>query len=406
MGTMHINLRSRSSAGVGPAGPARVGQQLDELFDRLRPGDVAVLDRVDLDVTAAETLIRHRVAAVVNAAPSLSGRYPSGGPSLLLAAGVPLVDTAGTGVLTTIRDGDPIRIVEGDVLRADSVVARGQRQSVHSMGEAVQRATLGLVTHLETAAATVPQLLRRHRDTLLDGAGIPELATRLAGRVVVVVSDTPRAGDELTRLRRPLRGRRQVFVGVESGAQTLHVHGRRPDVVIGRPEALTGGVAGDLHALRTVRDVVLLTAEDGTEPAGPELGRPVVTMPLTGTPADAAVLLAAHHGAGAIVTVGGPGGRFQAYDVDPVTLASAVLTGLQVGARLVPAAAVPAVQRRTGPVRRLVTGILLVLLLLGAAVGATVAANHGPPALRALIRSVDHGLQAGWTTARGWLPGG
>lgn len=406
MGTMRISLRSRSSTGAAPAGPARVGQQLDELFDRLRPGDVAVLDRVDLDVTAAETLLRHRVAAVVNAAPSLSGRYPSGGPSLLLAAGVPLVDTAGSVVLTAIRDGDPIRIVDGDVLRADSVVARGQRQSADAMGEAVQRANRGLVTHLETAAATVPQLLRRHRDTLLDGAGIPELGTRLAGRVVVVVSDTPQAGDELAGLRRPLRGRRPVFVGVESGAETLHAHGRRPDVVVGRPETLTGGAAGDLHALRTVRDVVLLTGDDGTEPAGPELGRPVVTMPLTGTPTDAAVLLAAHHGAGAIVTVGGPGGRFPAYDVDPVTLASAVLTGLQVGARLVPAAALPVVQRRIGPARRLVTGVLLALLVFGAALGGAVAVNHGPPAARTLIRGVDHQLQAGWSTVRGWLPGG
>ena len=50
---------------------------------RLRPGDIAVIDHLDLDRATAEALVDCGVAAVVNASPFISGRYPNLGPELL-----------------------------------------------------------------------------------------------------------------------------------------------------------------------------------------------------------------------------------------------------------------------------------------------------------------------------------
>jgi len=52
---------------------------------RLRPGDVAVIQHVDLDRSSAEALIDCQVAAVVNAGESISGRYPTLGPEVLVS---------------------------------------------------------------------------------------------------------------------------------------------------------------------------------------------------------------------------------------------------------------------------------------------------------------------------------
>jgi hypothetical protein len=73
-------------------GPARVDRRTKDLIKRARPGDVAVIDHADIDRIAAEGLIRAGVAAVVNAASSFTGRYPNSGPSLIVEAGIPLVD--------------------------------------------------------------------------------------------------------------------------------------------------------------------------------------------------------------------------------------------------------------------------------------------------------------------------
>ena len=51
-----------------------------------------MIDHADLDGAAAEALVEIRPAAVVNAARSVSGRYPNHGPGILLDAGIPLID--------------------------------------------------------------------------------------------------------------------------------------------------------------------------------------------------------------------------------------------------------------------------------------------------------------------------
>ena len=62
------------------------------LLPRLRPGDVAVLDQLDLDRATAQALVDAGVSAVLNLSTFLSGRYPALGPVLLAQAGIVLVD--------------------------------------------------------------------------------------------------------------------------------------------------------------------------------------------------------------------------------------------------------------------------------------------------------------------------
>src|SRR5215212_10239745 len=89
----------------GVAGVARVDRHTEAMLRRLRPGDVAVLDQVDLDRSTADALVAAKVAAVVNAAPSISGRFPNLGPAVLVDAGILLVDAVGSQVLHAVKDG-------------------------------------------------------------------------------------------------------------------------------------------------------------------------------------------------------------------------------------------------------------------------------------------------------------
>ena len=90
-------------AGPGVAGTARLDRRTKNLTKRLRPGDIAVIDHVDIDRVSADALVGCKVAAVVNAAPSISGRYPNLGPEILLAAGIPLLDDVGREVFSRLK---------------------------------------------------------------------------------------------------------------------------------------------------------------------------------------------------------------------------------------------------------------------------------------------------------------
>src|SRR5579872_5910649 len=87
-------------------GTLRADRRTKDLVKRLKPGDVALIHHADLDATAARSLVDAKVGAVVNAAPSVSGRYPNRGPSVLLEAGVPLLDAVGDEFFEVARQAE------------------------------------------------------------------------------------------------------------------------------------------------------------------------------------------------------------------------------------------------------------------------------------------------------------
>jgi uncharacterized membrane-anchored protein len=78
-----------------PAHRVLKDRRTKNLVKRLRPGDIALIDHADLDTTAARALVEARISAVVNAARCITGRYPNRGPSVLLEAGIPILDAVG-----------------------------------------------------------------------------------------------------------------------------------------------------------------------------------------------------------------------------------------------------------------------------------------------------------------------
>ena len=61
----------------GLAGTARVDRRTESLLRRIKAGEIAVLDQVDLDRATADALVAAQVAAVVNAARNPPTRIPS-----------------------------------------------------------------------------------------------------------------------------------------------------------------------------------------------------------------------------------------------------------------------------------------------------------------------------------------
>ncbi|MGL4743202.1 MAG: putative cytokinetic ring protein SteA [Dermatophilaceae bacterium] len=375
---------------VGLAGPARVDRRTKNLTKRLRPGDVAIIDHEDLDRVSAEALVACRPAAVVNAASSITGRYPNLGPEILVAAGVPLVDHVGAAVMD-LEDGSVIE-VDGDVLRSGAdEVARGTRLNTESVREAMSAARAGLSDQLEAFAENTMDYLRQERDLLFDGVGVPDIRTDLDGRHVLIVVRGYHYKEDLDTLRAYIREYKPVLIGVDGGADALIDARHRPDLIVGDMDSVSD------DALRSGAEIVVHAYRDGRAPGLARvrsLGVEPVVFPATGTSEDVAMLLADDKGATLIVAVGTHVTLVEFLDKGRSGMASTFLTRLRVGGKLVDAKGVSRLYRAR------ISGLSLVLMLLVGLL-ALVAALYSTDGGRALVQVVGAQLDDLWSALHG-----
>jgi uncharacterized membrane-anchored protein len=354
----------------GAQGTARVDRRIAALLPRLRPGDVAVLDVLDLDRTTAQALADARVCAVVDASPLISGRYPNLGPRLLADAGIVLVDRVGTEGLAAIRDGAAVRVHEGTVHDRNGAIATGRHLDDEAIEGAMAAARQGMLSQLQTFTHTSGEFLRREQDLLLHGEGLPELRTSMAGRPVVVVSDAHELAARRKSLRPFLREQHPVLVGVDAGADALVTAGLKPDVIVVSAHADPPGA----KALRAARDVVVVVDPGATREAAERLerlGARPLRLETTAAAEDAALLMADAADARVVVGVGAQATLEEFLDRSRADLASTYLTRLKVGSRLVDAGAVPTLYSGRVRPRHLFLVLLCCLVLVAAAVATT-----------------------------------
>jgi uncharacterized membrane-anchored protein len=403
-GTISVDMRrllqrQRPEPEPGAAGPVRVDQRTKNLTKRLQPGDIAVIDHMDIDKVSAEALVACRPAAVVNASPSTSGRYPNLGPEIIVSAGIPLVDSAGPQVMSELEEGRRVRVEDGRVLLVgrdgEREVARGVEQTPQSVAAAMEEARAGLSVQLESFAANTMEYLRRERELLLDGVGVPDVRTSLDGRQVLIVVRGYHYKEDLVTLRPYIREYRPVIIGVDGGADAVLEAGHTPDMIVGDMDSVSD------KALTCGAEIVVHAYRDGRAPGlerVQRLGVEPVVFPATGTSEDVAMLLADDKGASLIVAVGTHATLVEFLDKGRAGMASTFLTRLRVGGKLVDAKGVSRLYRQRISNLQLVVLLLAGLLALGVALASTSAGQ------------AFYALAWGWlndlfTVVRDWVSG-
>jgi uncharacterized membrane-anchored protein len=349
--------RTRNAEPDSVLGTARLDRRTKRLVGRLRPGDIAVIDHVDLDRVAADSLVAVGVAAVLNAKPSVSGRYPNLGPEVLIGAGILLLDDLGEGIFERLREGDTVRIEGNTVFVGDEPVAHGDLQDAETVAKAMADAREGLSVQLEAFAANTMDYLRQERDLLLDGVGVPDIQTQMRGRHCLIVVRGYDYKADLDVLRPYIREFKPVLIGVDGGADALVEAGYTPDMIIGDMDSVTDDV------LRCGAEVIVHAYPDGRAPGLARvngLGVPAITFPAAATSEDLAMLLADEKGASLLVAVGTHATLVEFLDKGRGGMASTFLTRLKVGGKLVDAKGVSRLYRQN------ISGSSLLLLVLSA----------------------------------------
>ncbi len=347
---------TRSRAPLRPeqvlTGAVRGGRTTKRLVRRLQPGEIALIDHLDIDRVSAEELIAAGAAAVLNCSASSGGSYPNLGPQLLLEAGVALVDLHGGELFERVRDGEAIEVrtcapaggrapahadgVEAEVRRAGAreVLARGELLGVERVRAQTRARRREIDRALERFARNTIEHMREERELLDGGIQMPRFATDMRDRAALVVARGPGHRRDLRALGPFIRDRRPVVIAVDGAAETLLDEGLRPHMIVGDMDS-----AGE-DALRCGAELVVHAYPDGRAPGGARLRAlrlAFEVVPAPGLSEDLALLIAAEKGARLIVSVGSHFNLLEFLDRNRKGMASTFLTRLRVGEILVDA---------------------------------------------------------------------
>lgn len=340
------NLITGHQAGAGLHAPARADPRTKNLTRRLRPGEIAVIDHIDLDGPAAEALVACRVRAVVNAAPSISGRYPNRGPEVLLDAGITLIDDVGVDLLSAVADGDVLTLRDGAVYRGEDCLGAGQVMTPERLSAEIAAARKNLDEELRRFVSNTLSYVERESGLLFEAAHLPNFRIDLQDRHVLVVVRGEGARQDLSTIRGYIRERRPVLIGVDGGADLLIEQGFVPDIIFGDMDSVSD------NALRCGAQLIAHAYPDGRCPGKARLDGLAVdcqVLPGRGTSEDVILLAVYEKGAELIIAVGSHFNLIDFLDKNRSGMSSTFLVRLRVGSRLVDAKGVSRLYRVSYP---------------------------------------------------------
>lgn len=348
-----------------------MGRRTKDLVKRIRPGEIAVIDHKDLDRVAAESLVDAGVAAVLNASPSISGRYPNRGPLVVVEAGVPLVDFPDEPLFDLVQDGDEILVDGGRVFKEGRLIARGTVLTRDEILQMMDRARDAIGDELERFAVNTLEYIEKEAKSFFRPLALPPLETQIRGRHCLVVVRGHDYRHDLRALKPYIAEYRPVLIAVDGGADALLEMRLRPDVIIGDFDSLSE------DAFACGAELVHHVHPDGRAPGRENLQarglRPGVDyheFVVEGTSEDAALLLAHECRAKLIVAVGTHATMVEFLDKGRAGMASTFLTRLRLGPDLVDAKGVSRLYegrvRRRDLVVMIVAALVVVLSIMAA----------------------------------------
>jgi Uncharacterized membrane-anchored protein conserved in bacteria len=348
---------------------ARVDPRTKDLTKRMQPGEIAVINHADIDRVAAEGLIAAQVGAVLNAAVSITGRYPNGGPIRLVEAGIPLVDGLGAGLMTAVQEGNELTVEGGEVRRNGGLLASGTVQTPAMVTAAMEGARANIGDELERFAANTLEYISHEAKVMFQPLELPELHAKFKGRHALVVVRGHDYLSDLAALKAYLREYEPVLIGVDGGADALLDLGFKPDIIIGDFDSLTDkAVHCGAQLLHHVHPDGRAPGRENLDALGLKLDEDYQEFVAEGMSEDVAMLLAYEAGASLIVAVGTHSTMVEMLDKGRKGMASTFLTRLRLGPVLVDAKGVNRLYE--GRVRRrdivvLILAALLTILVIG-----------------------------------------
>ncbi len=329
-------------------GNVKVGRSTKQLLRKLARKQIAVIDHRDLDEMAATGLIEAKVKAVINAAATMSGSYPTKGPLLLLRAGIPIYEIDAEH-FTLFQDN------AGVVIDDRFILLHGRRIpytpfTEKDWSERNEQAYGNLDAQLNDFIDNTLYYAGKEKHFVIQPLSIPPLKTPIVGRHVVVVVRGSGYKHDLLAIQDYIEDYRPVLIGVDGGADALLECGCTPHIIIGDMDSISD------DALKSGAEIIVHAYPDGSAPGMARIraiGLDAKTLPAPGTSEDVAMLLAYEQGAELIVSLGTHTHMIDFLEKGRKGMASTVLVRMKIGSKLIDAKGVSKLYHRPLKLRNL-----------------------------------------------------
>ena len=314
--------------------PIKVDRKTKKLAKRLSAGEIAVINHIDIDEVAANSLVERKIKLVINAAPSISGRYPNKGPKILIDNNILIIDNVGENVFEELKEGQVIEVNNGQIYRDGQFIGSGEVMDKSVVEQKTKIAYENMSVELDRFIDNTIEYAKREKGFILGETEIPKMATDYKDRHVLVVVIGQDYKEDLATIRSYIEEMKPILVGVDGGADALIECGYDPDVIVGDMDSVTD------EALKKAKEIVVHAYVDGRAPGlkrVQDLGLDAVVFPAPGTSEDIAMLTAYEYGAELIVALGSHSNMIDFLEKGRKGMASTFLVRLKIGAKLIDA---------------------------------------------------------------------
>ncbi len=335
-----------------------------KLAKRIEQGQIAVINHIDIDEVAANSLVEAKIKLVINADKSISGRYPNAGPRILVDNNILIVDNIGIDAFDDLQEDDFIVVEDGEIYRRDKLIGRGEVMDKEVVDEKIRLAYENIGQELDRFIDNTIEYAKREKGMILGDVEIPKMATKFADRHVLVVVRGHNYKDDLHAMINYIEEVKPVLVGVDGGADALMEFGYKPDLIVGDMDSVSD------EALMAADEILVHAYVDGRAPGlkrVEDLGLKAVVMPSPGTSEDIAMLVAYEYKAQLIVALGTHSNMIDFLEKGRKGMASTFLVRLKIGDRLIDAKGVSMLYKSRLKIKYIValilTGLFPVLIV-------------------------------------------
>jgi len=324
-------------------GRARIDRRTKNLVNRLKKGDIAVINHDDIDEVAANSLIDIRLQAIINAGASITGRYTAKGVYKILKAGIPVLDEVGEEIFEQVKEGITLEIRGKQVYWGKRCIAEGNLINIEDVEAKLAQASINVAGELDRFVENTLEYARKEKDILLGTMDIPDIDTYMLNRQVLIVVRGSSYKEDLKTISSYILDEQPVLIGVDGGADALLEFGLKPDIIVGDMDSVSD------EALVCGAEIIVHAYRDGTAPGMERveaMGVEAKSFPMPGTSEDVAMIMAWEAGASLIVAVGTHSNMVDFLEKGRKGMASTFLIRLKVGSRLVDARGVSQLYRQ------------------------------------------------------------
>lgn len=314
--------------------PIKIDRKTKRLAKRLTGGEIAVINHIDIDEVAANSLIEGKVKLVINASKSISGRYPNKGPGILTENNVLIVDNVGEDIFHELKEGQIIEIIDGKIYRDGILLGQGEVLDRDEVDVRLKKAYENIAVELDRFIDNTIEYAKKEKGFILGDVEIPHVKTKYKNRHVLIVVRGQDYKQDLNTILSYIEEMKPILVGVDGGADALLEFGYTPDVIVGDMDSVSD------EALKKANEIVVHAYTDGRAPGlkrVQDLGLDAIVFPAPGTSEDIAMLIAYEYKAELIVALGTHSNMIDFLEKGRKGMASTFLVRLKIGSKLIDA---------------------------------------------------------------------